>query len=87
MTDHPKDERRDNYKHHLLIPTRWQDNDVDQHINNVIYYEFFDTVINGYLIQHGGLDYTHGETVGFAVETHCQFFKPIHFPEVIEAFV
>ena len=85
MTDNPQEERREYYKHHLHIPTRWQDNDAYRHINNVVYYEFFDTVINGYLIQEGGLDYTNGETVGFAVETHCQFLKPIRFPEVIEA--
>ena len=71
MIDNPKEHRREHYKHHLQIPTRWQDNDVYQHINNVIYYEFFDTVINGYLIQYGGLDYIDGEIVGFAVETHC----------------
>ena len=81
----PKNERRADYKHHLTIPTRWRDNDVYHHINNVIYYEFFDTVINGYLMEFGGLDYAKGESVGFAVETHCQFLKPIHFPEVIEA--
>ena len=81
----PNQERREYYKHHLHIPTRWRDNDVYHHVNNVIYYEFFDTVINGYLMQHGGLDYAHGEIVGFAVETHCQFLKPIRFPDVIEA--
>jgi len=85
MTNNPQDHRRKHYKHHLHIPTRWQDNDTYHHVNNVVYYEFFDTVINGYLIQHGGLDYINGETVGFAVETHCQFLKPIRFPEVIEA--
>lgn len=85
MTDNPTKSRREHYKHFLHIPTRWRDNDVYHHVNNVIYYEFFDTVINGYLMQHGGLDYAHGETVGFAVETHCQFMKPIRFPEVVEA--
>lgn len=84
MTE-PNRHRREHYRHHLQIPTRWQDNDVYHHVNNVIYYEFFDTVINGYLIQYGGLDFTKGETVGFAVETHCQFLKPIRFPEVVEA--
>jgi len=85
MTTDPKHERRENYPHHRMIPTRWRDNDVYQHINNVIYYEFFDTVINAYLIESGGLDYTQGESVGFAIETHCQFFVPIRFPDVIEA--
>ena len=80
-----RDERRAHYAHSCRIPTRWRDNDVYHHINNVIYYEFFDTVINGYLMDAGGLDYAAGETVGFAVETHCQFLQPIRFPEVVDA--
>ena len=85
MTENPKDEHRENYKHFLTIPTRWRDNDVYQHINNVVYYEFFDTVINSYLIEHGGLDILEGESVGFAIETHCQFLAPIRFPDIVEA--
>ena len=81
----PKDERREHYRVTRRIPTRWRDNDVYHHINNVIYYEFFDTIINGYLMEAGGLDFSGGETVGFAVETHCQFLKPIQFPEVVDA--
>lgn len=81
----PKLERRERYKVSRRIPTRWRDNDVYHHINNVIYYEFFDTVINGYLMEAGGLDFGAGASVGFAVETHCQFLKPISFPEVVDA--
>ena len=81
----PKDERRDHYKHSRAIATRWRDNDVYHHINNVIYYEFFDTVINGYLMEAGGLDFSGGDQVGFAVETHCQFLKPVQFPDVVDA--
>lgn len=81
----PKDARREHYRHQRRIPTRWRDNDVYHHINNVIYYEFFDTVINGYLMDAGGLDYRAGESVGFAVETHCQFLQPVRFPEVVDA--
>ncbi len=80
-----RDERRAHYAHSRRIPTRWRDNDVYHHINNVIYYEFFDTVINGYLMDAGGLDYAAGETVGFAVETHCQFLQPVRFPEIVDA--
>lgn len=80
-----KDERRGRYPHQRQIPTRWRDNDVYHHINNVIYYEFFDTVINGYLMDAGGLDFSGGDAVGFAVETHCQFLKPIQFPEAVDA--
>ncbi len=78
------DERRTHYVHFQTIQTRWMDNDVYQHVNNVVYYSFFDTVINEYLILEGGLDYTNGETVGFAVESHCQYMQPISFPEVID---
>ncbi len=81
----PKLERRERYKISRRIPTRWRDNDVYHHINNVIYYEFFDTVINGYLVEAGGLDFSGGESVGFAVETHCQFLQPISFPEEVDA--
>jgi len=86
VTDYnPKDERRDNYPHFLTIPTRWRDMDVYQHVNNVTFYAYFDTVINEYLIHEGGLDYTEGETVGFAVESHCQFLQPIKFPDILNA--
>ena len=76
---------RSDYVHFLSIPTRWMDNDVYQHVNNVVYYSFFDTVINHYLIGAGGLDYQHGELIGFAVESHCQFLRPISFPDIIDA--
>ena len=85
MSVKPKDERRARYKHSRRIPTRWRDNDVYHHVNNVIYYEFFDTVINGYLLQAGALDYSGGSAVGLAVETGCQFLKPLHFPDVVDA--
>lgn len=78
-------ERRKHYRHQRQIPTRWRDNDVYHHINNVTYYEFFDTLINGYLMDAGGLDFRAGETVGFAVETHCQFLQPVRFPEAVDA--
>ena len=81
----PKLERRENYKVARRIATRWRDNDVYHHINNVIYYEFFDTVINGHLMAAGGLDFGAGETVGLAVETHCQFLKPVSFPDEVDA--
>ena len=81
----PKLERREHYRHSRPIPSRWRDNDVYHHINNVIYYEFFDTVINGYLMEAGGLDFSGGGQVGFAVETHCQFLQPVRFPDVVDA--
>lgn len=60
------------------------DNDVYHHVNNVNYYSFFDTAINHYLILEGDLDYEQGETVGFAVESHCRYLRPIKFPDVID---
>ena len=77
--------QRSAFPHYLSIPTRWMDNDIYGHLNNALYYAFFDTVINQYLIVQGGLDIHQGEIIGLAVETHCQFFQPISFPEVIDA--
>ncbi len=77
--------RRGDYPHFLAIPTRWMDNDVYQHVNNVVYYSFFDTVINRYLIDAGGLDYVNSPIVGIAVETMCRFHKSFAYPEVVDA--
>ena len=71
------------HKHH--ITTRWQDNDVYAHVNNVVYYSWFDTAVNGYLLEQGVLDYNAGEVVGLVVETHCNYFKPVAFPDKIVA--
>lgn len=76
---------RADYPHFRVIPTRWIDNDVYHHVNNALYYTFFDTVINQYLIEAGGLDFVQGAVIGLAVETFCQFKKPIAFPDVVEA--
>ena len=76
---------RDNYRHFLTIPTRWMDNDVYGHVNNVVYYSFFDTVVNKFLIEQGQLDYSKGKVVGLVVETKCQYFAPIAFPDVVVA--
>lgn len=77
--------RREDFWHHLTLPTRWMDNDIYGHVNNVVYYSFFDTVINRYLIEQGGLDIHRGEVIGLAVETACQFLQPLAYPDVIEA--
>jgi len=73
------------FAHFTDISTRWIDNDAYGHINNVVYYEFFDTVVNGYLIAHGALDIANGAVIGLVVETHCNYFKPIAFPDAIRA--
>lgn len=76
---------RASYGHFLAIPTRWMDNDVYGHVNNVVYYSFFDTVINEYLIRAGGLDIDAGPVIGFAVDTACRFHRPLTFPETVDA--
>ena len=73
------------YGHFLPIPTRWMDNDVYGHVNNVVYYSYFDTVINRYLIDEGGLDIAGGEVIGLCVESHCAYLRPVAFPQVIDA--
>ena len=78
-------ETRAAYRHFLAIPTRWMDNDIYGHVNNVVYYSYFDTVINEYLIREGGLDIAGGATIGLAVETFCRFHRELTFPEVIDA--
>jgi acyl-CoA thioester hydrolase len=61
------------------------DNDVYGHVNNVVYYSWFDTAVNAHLIEQGALDIHHGQTIGLVVETHCNYFAPLSFPQVIEA--
>lgn len=75
---------RSEYPHFLTLPTRWMDNDIYGHINNALYYAFFDTAINQYLIAEGGLDITTGEIIAFAAESQCQYLQALAFPEVIE---
>ena len=77
--------RRADYPHATIIATRWMDNDVYGHVNNVVYYAYFDTIINRYLIAEGGLDIAHGRTIGLCVESLCRFKKPLAFPDEIDA--
>jgi len=76
---------RSDYPHFLVIPTRWMDNDVYGHVNNVVYYSYFDTVINEHLIRDGGLDIHDGSVVGYCVESQCRFMAPLAFPETLDA--
>jgi acyl-CoA thioester hydrolase len=73
------------FAHFGEISTRWMDNDVYGHINNVVYYSFFDTAVNGYLIEQGALDIAKGAVIGLVVETQCNYFKPIAFPDTVRA--
>src|SRR5690606_28356651 len=65
--------------------TRWKDNDIYGHVNNVEYYSYFDTVINQYLITEGGLDIHRGGTIGVCAESHCRFLAAVAFPDPVEA--
>ena len=73
------------YAHRRAIPTRWKDNDVYGHVNNVEYYSFFDTVINAWLIEEGGLDIHRGAVIGLCAESHCEFRASLVFPQTVEA--
>ena len=76
--------QRADYRHFQPITTRWHDNDVYGHVNNVTYYGFFDTAVNTYLIERGALDIHEGEVVGFVVSSACDYFASVAFPECIE---
>ena len=73
------------FAHFRAITTRWMDNDVYGHVNNVQYYSFFDTVVNGYLIAKGALDPEKSDVIGLVVETHCNYFAPLWFPQKVDA--
>lgn len=76
---------RSAYHYFKPVTTRWHDNDVYGHVNNVVYYGYIDTVVNAYMIEAGVLDIEHGETIGLVVETGCRFHKPLVFPQPVTA--
>jgi acyl-CoA thioester hydrolase len=76
--------KRTDYKHIAPLQTRWADNDIYGHVNNVAYYGFFDTIVNEYLISAGALDIHNGAVIGLVVETHCNYFAPAAFPDALE---
>lgn len=73
------------YRRFLAIPTRWMDNDTYGHVNNVVYYGYFDTAVNEHLIREGGLDIRNGPAIGLVAETACRFMRPLSFPEIVDA--
>lgn len=85
MSARPRAQPRDHYPHFSEITTRWMDNDAYGHVNNVVYYSFFDTVVNRWLIDQGALDIHHGEVIGLVIETHCNYFEPLEFPQIVDA--
>ncbi len=76
---------RDDYPHFSTITTRWMDNDVYGHVNNVLYYSFFDSVIAEFLIREGGFEFASAEVIGLAVESRCRYRRPIAYPQAIQA--
>jgi acyl-CoA thioester hydrolase len=76
---------RADYRAFRSIPTRWMDNDVYGHVNNVVYYSWFDTAVNALLIEWGLLDIHAGTTIGLVVETGCRYHRSVAFPEIVEA--
>ncbi len=76
--------QREAYHYFSEVTTRWKDNDIYGHVNNVSYYSYFDSVANQYLIEKGGLDIQTAEVVGFVVASECKYLAPITYPETIE---
>jgi acyl-CoA thioester hydrolase len=81
----PQPEPRSAYRAFQTITTRWADNDVYGHVNNVVYYAWFDTAVNGHLMGQGALDVEKSEVIGLVVETQCHYFSPIAFPQRVTA--
>jgi acyl-CoA thioester hydrolase len=75
---------RSTYRQWRTMTTRWMDNDVYGHVNNVVYYGWFDTAVNAYLIEAGALDVEHSPVIGLVVQTQCHYFEPLAFPQTVE---
>ena len=81
----PTPEPRSAYRVFRSIATRWMDNDAYGHVNNVVYYSWFDTAVNAHLIEQGVLDIERGSTIGLVIETQCNYFEPLAFPQTVDA--
>jgi acyl-CoA thioester hydrolase len=79
----PQPERRERYARFATITSRWMDNDVYHHLNNVVYYSFFDTAVNEYMVNAGVLNIAASRVICLVAETGCQYFSPISFPDVV----
>ena len=80
----PAPRGRDSYRWFMAIATRWADNDAYGHVNNTVYYQWFDTAVNAWLVEAGLLDLARGNPIGLVVETGCAFFAPLSFPGEVE---
>ncbi|TWG92446.1 acyl-CoA thioester hydrolase [Mesorhizobium sp. J18] len=85
MPERPAPSSRGDYRAFRTITTRWMDNDIYGHMNNVVHYSLFDTAVNGWLIEQGALDIHRGGQVGLVVETGCRYFAEIAFPDIVTA--
>lgn len=85
MERRPATSRREAYRAFRTITTRWMDNDIYGHMNNVVHYSLLDTAVNGWLIESGALDIHTGRQIGLVVETGCRYFSEMAFPDVIAA--
>ena len=85
MSGRPSPHRREDYPHARVLTTRWADSDPYGHMNNVVHYELFDTVVNAWLIEQGALDIQKSQVIGLVVETGCHYFAPLTYPEAVTA--
>ncbi|MBL4725142.1 MAG: acyl-CoA thioesterase [Rhizobiaceae bacterium] len=85
MPEKPQRGHRDDYRTFYAITTRWGDNDIYGHMNNVVHYSLFDTAVNGWLISEGVLDIREGEQIGLVVETGCRYFSEMAYPDIVTA--
>lgn len=81
----PQPEPRSAYRAFRTVTTRWMDNDAYGHVNNAVYYSWFDTAVNAHLIEQGALDIQHGEIIGLVIETQCNYFASVEFPQTVES--
>ncbi len=85
MSEREPPPSRADYRHFVELQTRWQDNDLYGHVNNVVYYSYFDTVVNRFLIDQGGLRIHSDPVIGVVVDSQCRYFSSIAYPDTIEA--
>jgi acyl-CoA thioester hydrolase len=83
VSDKPAIPSRAEFPHFSEIQTRWHDNDVYQHVNNVVYYSFFDTAVNQHLINSGALDIANSPAIGLVIETQCRYYSAVSFPDLV----
>ncbi|MBL28594.1 MAG: thioesterase [Rhodospirillaceae bacterium] len=84
MTDDTRP-RRSDFPYFMVMQTRWNDNDIYGHMNNVVYYQLLDTAVNRYMVEEGDFRFAEADAIGLVAETRCRYFAPLRFPDIIEA--